>query len=182
MINEKSLSEVSTKRKFYETKLDAIRQSVRNISNGVSQLEANSQDPLVLADRCAELEAEARESREYYDALLLAIDSIKAAGERMQGNFTPEISRRAGDMVSIISRGRYNELTTGKKLQPSLIQNGLPVVSELLSGGTTLLYVSHSIDEVKRLCDHALWIDKGVARMQGEAKAVCDAYMEVMKK
>ena len=55
-------------------------------------------------------------------------------------------------------------------------------MKELLSGGTTLLYVSHSIDEVKRLCDHALWIDKGVARMQGEAKAVCDAYMEVMKK
>ena len=55
-------------------------------------------------------------------------------------------------------------------------------MKELLSGGTTLLYVSHSIDEVKRLCDHALWIDQGVARMQGEAKAVCDAYMEVMKK
>ncbi len=55
-------------------------------------------------------------------------------------------------------------------------------MKELLSGGTTLLYVSHSIDEVKRLCDHALWIDKGVARMQGDAKTVCDAYMEVMKK
>ena len=41
-------------------------------------------------------------------------------------------------------------------------------MSEMLSGGTTLLYVSHSIDEVKRLCDHALWIDKGVGRMQGE--------------
>ena len=55
-------------------------------------------------------------------------------------------------------------------------------MSEMLSGGTTLLYVSHSIDEVKRLCDHALWIDKGVARMQGEALAVCDAYMTEMKK
>lgn len=55
-------------------------------------------------------------------------------------------------------------------------------MKELLDGGTTLIYVSHSIDEVKRLCDHALWIDKGVARMQGEAKAVCDAYMAEMKK
>lgn len=54
-------------------------------------------------------------------------------------------------------------------------------MSEMLSGGTTLLYVSHSIDEVKRLCDHAIWIDKGVCRMQGEVKEVCDAYMEVMK-
>jgi lipopolysaccharide transport system ATP-binding protein len=55
-------------------------------------------------------------------------------------------------------------------------------MSEMLSGGTTLLYVSHSIDEVKRLCDHALWIDKGVARMQGEALTVCDSYMAEMKK
>lgn len=55
-------------------------------------------------------------------------------------------------------------------------------MSEMLEGGTTLLYVSHSIDEVRRLCDHALWIDKGVARMQGEVNEVCDAYMAEMKK
>lgn len=50
-------------------------------------------------------------------------------------------------------------------------------MKELLSGGTTLLYVSHSIDEVRRLCDHAIWLDKGVARMQGEVNEVCDAYI-----
>lgn len=55
-------------------------------------------------------------------------------------------------------------------------------MNELLSGGTTLLYVSHSIDEVKRLCDHAVWLDHGVARMQGEVNEVCDAYMAEMKK
>lgn len=55
-------------------------------------------------------------------------------------------------------------------------------MQELLQGGTTLLYVSHNIDEVKRLCDHAIWIDKGIARMQGEVNEVCDAYMEEMQK
>ena len=55
-------------------------------------------------------------------------------------------------------------------------------MNEMLAGGTTLLYVSHSIDEVKRLCDHALWIEKGVARMQGDANEVCDAYIAEMKK
>ena len=48
---------------------------------------------------------------------------------------------------------------------------------EMLDSGTTLLFVSHNIDEVRRLCDHAIWIDKGVARMQGNVKEVCDAYM-----
>ncbi len=55
-------------------------------------------------------------------------------------------------------------------------------MNEMLSGGTTLLYVSHNIDEVLRLCDHALWIDKGVARMQGDVNEVCEAYMKDMKK
>ena len=54
-------------------------------------------------------------------------------------------------------------------------------MKELLDGGTTLLFVSHSIEEVKRRCDHALWIDRGVARMQGEAIEVCDAYMQEMR-
>ena len=53
---------------------------------------------------------------------------------------------------------------------------------ELLDGGTTLLFVSHSIDQVRKLCDHAVWLDHGEARMIGEANEVCDAYMAEMKK
>lgn len=55
-------------------------------------------------------------------------------------------------------------------------------MEELLGGGTTLLYVSHNIDEVASLCDHALWIDHGVTRMQGGVDDICRAYMEEMKK
>lgn len=51
-------------------------------------------------------------------------------------------------------------------------------MKELLSGGTTLLYVSHSIDSVKRLCTHALWLEKGREVMKGNAIAVCDAYIK----
>ena len=55
-------------------------------------------------------------------------------------------------------------------------------MKEMLSGGTTLLFVSHSIADVKRLCDHAIWIDKGVARMKGDVNTVADAYMAEMRK
>lgn len=55
-------------------------------------------------------------------------------------------------------------------------------MKDLLSGGTTLLYVSHNIEEVKRLCDHAIWIDHGQMRMSGEVNAVCEAYLEEMRK
>ena len=55
-------------------------------------------------------------------------------------------------------------------------------MQDLLKNGTTLLFVSHNTDQVRKLCDHALWIEKGVARMQGEVNAVCDAYLAEMKK
>ena len=55
-------------------------------------------------------------------------------------------------------------------------------MEQLLDGGTTLLFVSHNIEEVKRLCDHVIWLDKGHARMQGPAEEVCKSYIEEMKK
>ena len=54
-------------------------------------------------------------------------------------------------------------------------------MQEMLSGGTTLLFVSHNINQVKSLCDHAVWIDKGKVRMVGDVLDICDEY-EKMKK
>lgn len=50
-------------------------------------------------------------------------------------------------------------------------------MEEMLSGGTTLLFVSHSVEQVKRLCGRAMWLDHGECRMQGGAEEVCDAYI-----
>ena len=54
-------------------------------------------------------------------------------------------------------------------------------MNSMLEGGTTLLYVSHSIEEVQRLCDHALWLEKGIIKMIGETESVCNAYMDISK-
>ncbi len=51
----------------------------------------------------------------------------------------------------------------------------------MLDNGTTLLYVSHNMNSIKKLCDKALWIDKGKPVMIGSATEVCDAYIEKMK-
>lgn len=49
-------------------------------------------------------------------------------------------------------------------------------MQEMLDSGTTLLFVSHNITQVKELCDHAAWIEKGKLKMAGEVNEVCDAY------
>lgn len=47
---------------------------------------------------------------------------------------------------------------------------------ELMGGGTTVLFVSHSLDQVREMCDRVLWLDHGQVKMIGETKEVCDAY------
>lgn len=54
-------------------------------------------------------------------------------------------------------------------------------MNEMRSEGTTLLYVSHSIDSVRSICDHALWLDRGVERAQGTVDKVTEKYMESLK-
>lgn len=54
-------------------------------------------------------------------------------------------------------------------------------MTEMRQNGTTLLYVSHSIDSVKSVCDHALWLDKGVTKMMGDVETVGNAYMEALR-
>lgn len=49
-------------------------------------------------------------------------------------------------------------------------------MKEMLSSGTTLIFVSHNINQVKELCDHAAWIEKGHLIQAGEVNEVCDAY------
>ena len=52
-------------------------------------------------------------------------------------------------------------------------------INELMSGGTTVIIVSHSIDQIKRLCDRVAWIEKGKIKMIGEANEVCNLYAEI---
>ena len=47
---------------------------------------------------------------------------------------------------------------------------------ELMGGGTTVLLVSHDIEQVKELCQRVVWLEHGRVREIGEAKEVCGAY------
>lgn len=54
-------------------------------------------------------------------------------------------------------------------------------MNEMMSGGTTLLYVSHSIESVKKLCQKAIWLKNGEVMMQGNSDEVCEAYQNDKK-
>ncbi len=47
---------------------------------------------------------------------------------------------------------------------------------EMIKGGTTVLFVSHSIDSIRALCERVIWLDKGRIKMVGNTQEVCDEY------
>lgn len=49
-------------------------------------------------------------------------------------------------------------------------------MAELMAGGTTLLFVSHSEAQVKELCQKAIWIDQGELMAYGETGEVYEMY------
>ena len=47
---------------------------------------------------------------------------------------------------------------------------------ELMQGGTTVLFVSHTMSQIREMCDRVLWLDHGTVKMVGPTQEVCDAY------
>ena len=47
---------------------------------------------------------------------------------------------------------------------------------ELMGGGTTVLFVSHSLEQIREMCSRVIWLENGRVKMQGKTKDVCDEY------
>ena len=47
---------------------------------------------------------------------------------------------------------------------------------KMMSGGTTVLFVSHDLEQIRKMCSKAVWLENGTVVMTGDASAVCDAY------
>ena len=43
--------------------------------------------------------------------------------------------------------------------------------------GVTVLLVSHSITQIRRICNRCIWLENGKIAMQGDVDKVCDAYL-----
>ena len=55
-------------------------------------------------------------------------------------------------------------------------------IRSLINSGITVLLVSHSVAQIRDLCNKAIWIDEGKLKMYGEVNKVCDAYANAASK
>ena len=49
-------------------------------------------------------------------------------------------------------------------------------IQRMIDGGSTILFVSHSIEQVEYLCNKIVWLDHGRIKMSGDVKTVCEEY------
>ena len=54
-------------------------------------------------------------------------------------------------------------------------------ITSLFNEGVTVLFVSHSIKQVKKICNKALWLENGKVVMKGDAREICETYEKVCK-
>ena len=92
-------------------------------------------------------------------------------------NYSSGMKSRLGFAIATCSKADIliadEVLSTGDKAFQQKCEERM---GELLSGGTTLLYVSHSMGTVRRMCQKALWLDAGKEVMTGDADEVLDQY------
>lgn len=50
-------------------------------------------------------------------------------------------------------------------------------LQSLMESNTTVLFVSHSIGDIRTICQKAIWIEKGKIREIGESNEICDKYL-----
>ncbi|EHJ02136.1 Teichoic-acid-transporting ATPase [Clostridium sp. DL-VIII] len=71
------------------------------------------------------------------------------------------------DEVLSVGDGRFRKKSEARML-------------ELIKSEATVLFVSHSLEQIRRLCTKVVWLEKGKVKMIGDTKTVCDAYEDYL--
>lgn len=52
-------------------------------------------------------------------------------------------------------------------------------INDMMANGTTVIIVSHSLEQVERLCSRVVWLEKGHIKMDGPTKEICEQYISM---
>lgn len=109
----------------------------RQLAQTEGRLEAMG-DPMVLETELRGLLERRQELQEQYDALALAVSTLRDANDELQQRFSPRLSALAGEYMSRLTGGKYDRLTFDRDLNALARRRGDPEDRELayLSSGT----------------------------------------------
>lgn len=102
-------------------------------------------DPLVLGSEISRMEAEYAEISTEYDAIALAIDTMRKADEDIQSRFSPALGKLAAEYMQFVTDGKYDGVMLDRDFSATVHEAGgnVPRNAEYLSAGTLdLMYLA----------------------------------------
>lgn len=102
-------------------------------------------DPLVLGSEISRMEAEYAEISAEYDAIALAIDTMRKADEDIQSRFSPALGKLAAEYMQLVTDGKYDGVMLDRDFSATVHEAGgnVPRNAEYLSAGTLdLMYLA----------------------------------------
>ena len=128
--------------------LETLRPVLRDAEQTADRLAGTAGalgDPAVLAARAEELESRLAVLRGEYDALALALDALDTANAALQSRFSPALGRRAAELFSRLTDGRYTGVVLDRALRLSAEPKGGTVYRDaqfLSAGALNQLYLA----------------------------------------
>ena len=102
-------------------------------------------DPLVLGSEISRMESEYAEISAEYDAIALAVDTLRKANEDIQSRFSPALGKLAAEYMQFVTGGKYDGVMLDRDFSAMVHENGknVPRGAEYLSAGTLdLMYLA----------------------------------------
>lgn len=102
-------------------------------------------DPLVLGSELKNMESLYEALQFEYDAIALAVDTLRAADADIQSRFSPELGKLAAHYMSVVTNGRYESVLINRDFSAKTRLSGDTVAreTEYLSAGTLdLMYLA----------------------------------------
>ena len=129
-------------------KLDAARHSCDLLSARISEIKGRIEtlgDPLVLGSELKNMESLHNMMQTEFDAIALALETLRAADADIQSRFSPELGRLAAQYMSVVTDGRYESVLINRDFtaKTKLMGDTVPREMEYLSAGTLdLMYLA----------------------------------------
>lgn len=128
--------------------LSAAQRSCDMLSARISEIKGRVDamgDPMVLGSELNNMESLYATLQSEYDAIALAVDTLRAADADIQGRFSPELGKLAAHYMSVVTDGRYEGVLINRDFSAKTKLSGdtVPRETEYLSAGTLdLMYLA----------------------------------------
>ena len=147
------ITELRKRNEFAKGQYNSAMQKRIGIEKELIALNATAENPAKLATKLGEVCRELEESRQNYDALMMAISAIDTASDNIRKNITPTIRKRASDLMGMLTTGKYTDLGLSADMEISATIDGSTRSIEALSRGTRdAAYISLRMALVELIC------------------------------